>query len=124
MISVIKVITQCRNSILMDVDTSKYAWKDTVLKGFLDDAVRELVVHRPSLLIADDGTPTSSDTLVTISESQYEIPASYQEALVNGVCARAFMCDSTDQFNAQRGQYCLARFNDLIGKKIVQPSAK
>lgn len=95
-----EVVTSARY--LLDDTTATYRWDNTRLLEYVNDGVRDLVRHRPDLLLDTD------HTLKTVSDKNLTdtliLGAGMRQALAYYTASRALSEDGADTSNLQRGE--------------------
>ena len=71
---------------------------------YLNNAIQDLLMRRPELALADDGTLTAFTELTTTTVSSQALPVDedYREALAHNIAAQIFQIDANDEHNAQQ----------------------
>ena len=98
------VIDRCRRALADTGSVETQRWTDAAMRNYLNDALDEVVIHRPDLPIQDDGTE-GTITDVTANSDDIELLGDEWIAPLTGyVVWKCASEDSADTANAARAE--------------------
>ena len=107
-----EIVARVRLSV-NDTHTENPRWKDEVLIGYLNDAIRDFVRLRPDLRVQNDGSLTTVNAVTAIGDT-VGLPRDLMLALVNYVAEQVFSEDSAETANADRAKFHGAAWRETM----------